>query len=62
MNHSKSDLPILLAGRAGGALKQGRHLRYEKETPLANLWLSMLDVMGAKVERFGDSIEMLRWL
>ena len=62
MTHSKSDLPILLAGRAGGALKQGRHLRYEKETPLANLWLSMLDVMGAKVERFGDSTGRLSGL
>jgi hypothetical protein len=60
--HSKSNLPILLAGKGGGALKPGRHLRYEKETPLANLWLTMLDVTGAKVERFGDSTGRLRGL
>ncbi len=59
-NHSKSNLPVLLAGHAGGALKQGRHLRYEKETPLANLWMSVLGMMGAKVERFGDSTGRLR--
>jgi hypothetical protein len=52
----------LLAGKAGGALKPGRHLRYEKETPLANLWLAMLDITGAKVERFGDSTGRLRGL
>jgi len=53
--HSKSNLPVLLAGRCGGALHPGRHVRVPEETPLANLWLTMLDHFGAKVERFGDS-------
>ncbi|HVA51011.1 MAG TPA: DUF1552 domain-containing protein [Pirellulales bacterium] len=52
--HNHDDLPILLAGRGCGTLAPGRHLRYEKETPLNNLWLSMLDRLGAHVDRLGD--------
>ena len=46
---------ILLAGRGGGTLSPGRHVRYAKDTPLANLYLDMLDRMGVHQERFGDS-------
>lgn len=53
--HSKSNLPVLLAGKGGSALRPGRHIRVTEETPLANLWLSMLDRIGARVDRFGDS-------
>jgi hypothetical protein len=53
--HNHDDLPILLAGKGGGTLATGRHIRYPKETPLTNLFLSMLDRMGAPVERLGDS-------
>jgi hypothetical protein len=53
--HSHDDLPILLAGRAGGTIATGRHIKLEKETPLNNLFLSMLDRVGAKVEKIGDS-------
>ncbi|HYV27764.1 MAG TPA: DUF1552 domain-containing protein [Candidatus Eisenbacteria bacterium] len=53
--HNHDDLPVLLAGRGGGTLHPGRHLRYEKETPLTNLWLAMLDRVGVKAERVGDS-------
>lgn len=53
--HNHNDLPVLLAGRGGGTLKPGRHLRYEKDTPLCNLYVSMLQRVGAKVDRFGDS-------
>ena len=52
-NHD--NLPILLAGRGGGAISPGRHIRMEKETPLTNLYMSMLDIMGARVDRVGDS-------
>ena len=44
-----------LAGRAGGTIAPGRHLQYEKDTPLCNLYVSMLDRMGVKADRFGDS-------
>lgn len=57
--HNHDDLPILLAGRGCGTLSPGRHIRYEKETPLNNLWLSMLDRLGAHVDRLGDGKGML---
>jgi hypothetical protein len=53
--HNHEDLPILLAGKGGGTLKTGRHLRYPKETPLTNLYLSLLDRMGVTLDSFGDS-------
>ena len=55
MSHAHHDLPVLLAGRGGGTIKPGRHVRYAKNTPMANLFLSMLDRMGAPTERLGDS-------
>ena len=53
--HNHDDLPILLAGDGGGTLKTGRHVRFPKETPLTNLYLSLLDRMGVKLDSFGDS-------
>lgn len=53
--HDHMDLPILLAGRGGGTITPGRHLRAPQNTPLNNLYLSLLDRAGAKAERFGDS-------
>lgn len=53
--HNHNDLPVLLAGRGGGTLDTGRHVRYPDNTPMANLFLSLLDRMGAPVERLGDS-------
>ncbi len=53
--HVHDDLPILLAGNAGGAFKTGRHLRFPNETPLANLYVSLLDCVGAAIPSFGDS-------
>jgi hypothetical protein len=53
--HSHDDLPILLAGKANGTIKTGRHLPLPNETPLTNLYVSMLDKMGVNVDGFGDS-------
>jgi hypothetical protein len=53
--HNHDNLPILLAGRGGGTLTPGRHLKLEKETPMTNLYLSMLDRMGVAADRVGDS-------
>ncbi len=53
--HNHEDLPILLAGGGCGTLSPGRHIRFEKETPLNNLWLSMLNRMDVTVEKLGDS-------
>jgi len=58
-SHNPHDLPMLLAGRAGGTLSPGRHLSYEKDTPLCNLYVSMLERMGTPVERFADSSGIL---
>jgi hypothetical protein len=60
--HDHHDLPLLLAGRAGGAVATGRHLRVASRTPMANLFLSMLDITGASAERFGDSTGPLEGL
>jgi hypothetical protein len=53
--HNHDNLPILVAGRAGGTIKSGQHLDIEKETPLNNLWLSLLDRVDAHAEQLGDS-------
>jgi hypothetical protein len=60
--HNHHDLPILLIGKGGGQLKPGRHIRYKRETPLTNLYLSMLDVMGVPTEKLGDSTGKLNYL
>ncbi len=53
--HDHSNLPLILAGGANGRLKGGRHIRYAKGTPMADLFVAMLDRMGVEGERFGDS-------
>jgi hypothetical protein len=53
--HRHDDLPVVLAGRAGGTIKAGRHIRTYRETPMNNLFLSMLDRMDAGVASLGDS-------
>jgi hypothetical protein len=53
--HNHDDLPILLAGGGGGTLQPGRHVRMDKEIPMTNLYLSLLDRMGVPAERVGDS-------
>jgi hypothetical protein len=53
--HDPRNLPIVVGGRAGGRLDAGQHLVYSPDTPLANLWLAMLDAFGTPAERFADS-------
>jgi hypothetical protein len=53
--HDHTNLPILVAGGAGGGMKGGRHIRYDKPKPLANLHLSLLDRVGVRLESFADS-------
>jgi hypothetical protein len=53
-SHSPYNIPLVLAGGAAGQLKGGRHLRY-KDTPLANLHLTLLDKFGVQWDRIGDS-------
>lgn len=54
--HNHKRVPFFLAGRAGGALKGGRHLKAPNGTPLANVMLSVLRRLGLEdLEQFGDS-------
>lgn len=53
--HDHSNLPILVAGGAAGGMKGGRHIKYDKATPLANLHLTLLDKVGVRLDKFGDS-------
>ena len=53
--HDPRNIPVLLAGGGAGHLRGGRHIRYPKETPLANLHLTLLDKLGVNLERIGDS-------
>ncbi|MBX9578804.1 MAG: DUF1552 domain-containing protein [Gemmataceae bacterium] len=53
--HNHDDLPVVLAGGGGGSLRPGRHLKVPRETPMTNLFVSLLDRMGVEAERVGDS-------
>ncbi len=53
--HNHDELPILLAGRAGGRIKSGRHIEYERQTPLCDLYVWMLHQYGVRADSFGDS-------
>jgi hypothetical protein len=57
--HSHYDLPVLVAGHGDGMFRSGQHVRFEKNTPMSNLYLTMLQRMGIAVERFGDSTGVL---
>jgi len=53
--HSHEDLPIILAGRAGGSLQPGRYVRMKNGTPMTSLYLTLLERMGVRPEKIGDS-------
>ena len=53
--HDPHSIPLLLAGGGAGRLKGGRHVRYPKNTPLANLHLTLLDQLGVPCDSLGDS-------
>lgn len=53
--HVPHNLPVALLGSGGGRLRAGRHVRAKFDTPLMNLGLSLLDKVGARVDRVGDS-------
>lgn len=53
--HGMKDYPVLLAGRAGGRFRPGRHIAYPDQTPMANLYVELLNLVGVPVARFGES-------
>ncbi len=60
--HSHDDLPSIIAGRGGNYFKTGRRIVARRETPMCNLFLTMMDRMGVHVENFGDSTGRLEGL
>jgi hypothetical protein len=60
--HDPHDLPLILAGKGCGTLRPGRRLRAERDTPLCNLYVAMLNRMGIPTTSFGDSTGELQGL
>jgi hypothetical protein len=53
--HKHDNLPILLAGGGSGSLTGGRHVRYRKDPPVADLLVTMMDKLGVRVDHIGNS-------
>lgn len=53
--HSPFKVPTVLAGKAGGRLATGRHVKPKSNTPLTNVFVTMLSCLGIEVDKFGDS-------
>ena len=53
--HGRKEYPFMLVGNAKGSLKTGRHVRCEKDTPVANLYIEMINRMGIECSEFGNS-------
>ena len=51
----QDDAVALLVGGASGQIKTGMHRRYKPDTPMANLLLTMLDMVGVRQDKLGDS-------
>jgi hypothetical protein len=55
--HDHVNLPVFLAGRAGGAMRTGFHLRARDQRPLGDLYLTIARAFGVAVSSFGDGTE-----
>lgn len=53
--HQYYDLPMIVAGKAGGKMRQGRHLKCPSGTLNSNLWLTFARLMGLDIKQFADS-------
>ena len=60
--HFHEDLPIALIGGKDAGITGGRYVRYAQGTPLANLHMTVLELLGTPAETFGDSTGTLRRL
>lgn len=60
--HLHEDLPTIMVGSGGGTIKSGRRIVARRETPMCNLFLSMMDRMGVHMENFGDATGKLEGL
>lgn len=57
--HDNHDLPLMIAGKAGGRIRSGRRIRAGKDTPMCNLYVTMAQSMGVELQEFGDSTDDL---
>ena len=57
--HNNDPIPSVIVGRANGKLQGNQHFAYEKNTPLANLMLTILDKANVDANHFGDSTGLL---
>ena len=53
--HMYKDLPLLLVAGGIADIRGGRHIRYPQDTPMTNLYLTLLEKLGIELEKFGDS-------
>lgn len=60
--HNHEDLPTIMVGRGGGFIRPGYRRVYRRETPMSNLFLTMMDRMNVRIENFGDSTGRLNGL
>lgn len=61
-SHTHDQLPTLLAGRGGGFVSPGRHIIYQRETPVCNLFATMIERVGVRAEHVGDATGQLAGL
>jgi len=59
--HNHDDLPVLMAG-GSRVFRTGRHVKFNQSTPVANLYVSLLDSMVVTTEKLGDSQGRLNYL
>ena len=59
--HDATQLPVVLLGRGGGKISSGRVLDYSGQSnrQMCRLYLSMMEKMDVRLERFGDATERL---
>ena len=53
--HGRGDYPVMLVGNAQGTLKTGRQINYQKDTPVSNLYVEMVNRMGVPCDEFGEN-------
>ena len=58
-SHNPHKLPVVIAGKAGGRIASGQNIVFPEDTPLSNLWMSVLNAFGTPVDRFADSTGLL---
>ena len=59
-SHNPRNVPVVVAGKASGGLRPGRHLVHDEGTPLCSLWLGLLDKAGVKTSKLGDASSALK--